>query len=329
MKTERGVRSMALPVNLSEGKEGVWEYTTEPLDSELYRYTFIIDGVQICDPSSTYLMRDGSRTFNYFIVPGTPGDLFMPQNVPHGTIAKRWYNSSVLNMERRLTVYTPADYDDDHEKYPVLYLLHGMSGDENSWEELGRAKFILDNLIATGKATPMIVVLCNGNSPYPAAAGEFGGGMIVPPSPISKDGTFEPSFKEIVNYVESHYRTQKKKHSRAIAGLSMGGFHSLMIAMNYPDLFDYVGLFSPGTTTDSDASVYQDVDKKLSVQFAKGVKLYYIAIGSKDFLYLANVDFRKRLDAGGYPYLYRESEGGHTWVNWRNYLIDFLPRLFK
>lgn len=328
-KTERGILSLALPVNMSEGKDGIWEYTTEPLESELYRYTFRIDGVQVNDMSNTYLMRDGSKIFNYFVIPGTPGDLFIPQDVPHGTLIKTWYDSPALNMKRRLTVYTPAGYEENRKKYPVLYLLHGMSGDENSWEELGRAKFILDNLIASGKVAPMIVVMSNGNSPYPSAAGEFAQGMIVPPSTISKDGTFEPSFMDIIEYVDSHYRTKKDKDSRAIAGLSMGGFHTLMISMNYPGTFSYIGLFSPGITTDSNASIYTEIDEKLSLQFQKGLRLYYIAIGSKDFLYKKNADFRMRLDSGCYPYVYRESEGGHTWVNWRNYLIDFLPRLFK
>ena len=282
------------------------------------------------DMQNTYVMRDGRKMLNYFIIPGGIGDVFLASDVPHGTVAKVWYDSPALNMKRRLTIYTPPGYEESRRKYPVLYLLHGMSGDENSWDELGRLKYIMDNLIAAGKIVPMIVVMSNGNSPYRSAAGESADGMMVPTNVISKEGDFEPSFNDIVRYVDTHFRTQKSKSRRAIAGLSMGGFHSALISMNYPDLFGYVGLFSPGTPVEvSDIPVYCNISQKLSEQFRKGVELYYMAIGSKDFLYQKNVDFRHRLDSLGCPYVYRESGGGHTWTNWRNYLVDFLPRLFK
>lgn len=158
--------------------------------------------------------------------------------VPHGTVSKVWYPSPTLGMERRrMTVYTPAGYEDSNKQYPVLYLLHGAGGDENAWSELGRAIQIFDNLIAQGKAEPMIVVMPNGNAAQEAVPGEYPNSMYKPSfaNPKTMEGSFEKAFPDIMKYVESHYRTINDKNHRAIAGLSMGGFHSLYISANNPD----------------------------------------------------------------------------------------------
>jgi enterochelin esterase family protein len=233
-----------------------------------------------------------------------------------------------------MTVYTPAGYEKGDQRYPVFYLLHGMGGDENAWSDLGRATQIMDNLIAQGKAEPMIVVMTNGNGAREATPAHSSEGMKQPDNRTARGraGAFEESFPEIVNYMDKHYRTIKKKSARAIAGLSMGGGHTLQISKEYPDMFDYVGLFSSSvrmTPNNSASPIYQDILGKLKVQFAKKPKLYWIAIGKDDFLYKANAEFRKVLDENGFEYEYFENGDGHIWRNWRIYLSMFAPRLFK
>ena len=321
--------------DLVENKEGIWEYTTpEPLKPELYGYTFLVDGLKINDPSNVYMIRDVATITNVFIIGGERADLYKVNDVPHGTVSKVWYDSPSLGMDRRLTIYTPAGYETSGKRYPVFYLLHGMGGDENAWSELGRATQILDNLIAQGKAEPMIVVMTNGNAALEAAPGESSLGWEGQPTfqlPKTMEGSFEIHFPEVVKFVDKHYRTKANKKSRAIAGLSMGGFHSLHISKQYPDMFNYVGLFSAAIMPSKNVTsiVYEDLEGKLATQFAKKPALYWIAIGKTDFLYKANVEYRKLLDEKGYPYEYFENEDGHIWRNWRIYLSEFAPKLFK
>lgn len=319
---------------LVKNSGGMWVYTTPaPLESELYSYTFSVDSLRITDPANVYQIRDVGTVSNIFIIPGGRGDLYSVNDVPHGTVSKVWYDSPSLEIKRRLTVYTPAGYEEGGKRYPVFYLLHGMGGDENAWAEQGRAVQILDNLIAAGKVEPMIVVMPNGNASEEAAPGETSRGLIPPTIKLPKtmEGSFEAAFPEIVNFMDSHYRTIADKSHRAIAGLSMGGYHSLHISKEYPDMFDYVGLFSAAImpAKDVESPVYSDFEKKLKVQFEKKPALYWIAIGDKDFLYEANKDFRKILDSNSCPYEYFETGDGHIWKNWRLYLTKFLPRLFR
>ena len=334
METQFGLVDVPGTVDLKEGKEGVWEYTTpEPLPSELYSYSFIVDGLKTTDPNNVYLNRDVASVTNIFIIKGGQGDLYSVNDVPHGTVARRWYESPTLGKTRRITVYTPAGYETSGKKYPVFYLLHGMGGDEEAWIALGRTAQILDNLIAQGKAKPMIVVMTNGNADQEAAPGESSLGLVKPNMQLPKtmEGSMESSFPDVIKFIESNYRVEKKKSSRAIAGLSMGGFHSLHISKQYPDMFDYVGLFSAAILPreGSESPIYQNMDEKLKVQFGKHPKLYWIAIGKTDFLYKNNVDYRKKLDDNGYKYEYYDSDGGHIWKNWRIYLTKFAPMLFK
>lgn len=293
----------------------------------------LLDGVKINDPSNVYQIRDIASLTNVFLIDGGYADYYKVNDVPHGSVTKVWYDSPSLAASRRMTVYTPAGYENGDKEYPVLYLLHGMGGDENAWSELGRATQVLDNLIAQGKAEPMIVVMTNGNVDRQAAPGESVLGFEKPTIrlPHTMDGTFEMHFPEVVDFIDSHYRTKKEKHSRAIAGLSMGGYHSLHISKEFPDMFDYIGLFSAAIHPEKKdtAAIYADFDQKLKRQFDKKPALYWIAIGEKDFLYEANKDFRRQLDENGYPYIYRESKDGHIWKNWRIYLTEFLPQIFK
>ena len=320
--------------DLVENKEGVWEYTTpEPLKPELYGYTFLVDGLKINDPGNVFVIRDVATVTNIFIIGGGRADLYKVNDVPHGTVSKVWYDSPTAGFDRRLTVYTPAGYETSGKRYPVFYLLHGMGGDENAWSELGRVTQILDNLIAQGKAEPMIVVMTNGNIALEAAPGESSLGYVPPTFQLPKtmEGSFETHFPEVVKFIDKHYRTKANKKNRAIAGLSMGGFHSLHISKQYPDMFNYVGLFSAAIMPGKNATspIYENMEGKLATQFAKKPALYWIAIGKTDFLYKANVEYRKLLDEKGYPYEYFENEDGHIWRNWRIYLSEFTPKLFK
>lgn len=320
--------------DLKEGKDGVWEFTTpEPLKPELYSYSFIVNDLKIMDPSNVYMIRDVASVTNVFIIGGDRADLYKVNKVPHGTVRRMWYDSPTLGINRRLTVYTPAGYETSGKRYPVFYLLHGMGGDEEAWIALGRTSQILDNLIAQGKAKPMIVVMTNGNAAQEAAPGESSLGFAAPNMQLPKtmEGSFEAAFPDVVKFIDKNFRTVANKKNRAIAGLSMGGFHSMHISKQYPDMFDYVGLFSAAIMPNKDAKspVYEDIEGKLKVQFAKKPALYWIAIGKTDFLYKANEDYRKMLDEKGYKYSYYETGEGHIWKNWRIYLTEFAPQLFK
>lgn len=320
--------------DLKEGKDGVWEYTTpEPLAPELYSYSFIVDDLKMMDPANVYMIRDVATVTNVFLIGGGRADLYKVNDVPHGTVSRIWYDSPTLGMKRRLTVYTPAGYETSGKRYPVFYLLHGMGGDEEAWIALGRTSQIMDNLIAQGKAEPMIVVMTNGNASQEAAPGESKDNFKAPSMNLPKtmEGSFETAFPDVVKFIDKTYRTKANKKNRAIAGLSMGGYHSMHISKQYPDLFNYVGLFSAAIMPDQKVKspIYDDFDQKLKTQFAKKPALYWIGIGKTDFLYQANADYRKLLDERGYKYEYYESEGGHIWRNWRIYLTEFAPKLFK
>ena len=315
--------------NMTRRNDGVWEYTTMPLDSELYCYWFNVDGMDhVNDPMNSYVMRDVGSQMNYFIIPGERGDLYSAQNVPHGTISKVWAEVND-GRQRRMTIYTPAGYEEGKGRYPVLYLLHGMGGDEDAWAATGRVAEIMDNLIAFGKAKPMIVVMTNGCTQHDAAPGYSQEGMWRPYMSGSMDGTFEAMFPSIVEWVDDHYRTKAKKSQRAIAGLSMGGFHSMQISKEYPDMFNYVGLFSAAIFRGKEGvATYSHLGNKLHTQFRKGVKLYWIGVGKEDFLYDENMRYLELLDQLDLHYTVHQSNGGHTWRNWRVYLSEFAPKLF-
>ena len=317
-------------------KDGVWEYTTPaPVAPEMYTYNFIIDGQRTLDMNNVAVNRDVASLTNILLVtePGARSDLYAVHDVPHGTVSRIWYHSDYEGINRRMTVYTPAGYETSGKRYPVFYLLHGIGGDEEAWITQGRTAQVLDNLIAQGKAQPMIVVMTNGNIAMEAAPLETSTGYNVPSMGLPKtmEGSFETAFPEIVKFIDKTYRTIPQKRSRAIAGLSMGGFHSKFISQNNPDMFNYIGLFSAaiGVTDANISPIYQDNDKKLAALFSKKPALYWIGIGNEDFLFKNNTDYRKFLDEHGYKYTYMETSGGHIWRNWRIYLTEFVPLLFK
>lgn len=314
-------------IDMKKGKDGTWTYTTDPLPSELYSYTFMVDGVSTIDPNNPHVYRDFATVNNVFLVGGGLADLFKVNNVPHGSLHSMWYHSNGIGTDRRLNVYTPAGYEtSSYKRYPVLYLLHGSGGDENEWVGFGRACQILDNLIAQGKAEPMIIVMPNGHADMQAAPGESPLGYYKPYHFRDPDQKYVKNFMEIVDFVDSNFRTIASKEGRAIAGLSMGGGHAINISRLYRNKFNYVGVFSSGIRQDVTELVFKQsfIDQKND-----GVALYWIGIGDQDFLKSACDSLKGLLDEIGQPYVFRESGGGHVWNCWRLYLSEFAPLLFK
>jgi len=317
------------PTAMRKDSDGVWTLTVSNLRPDLHTYTFYVDGVKTSDPNNVFEMRDVATVSNLMIIPGAESNRLLTQDIPHGDVTKKWYHSRTFGCDRRLSVYTPPSYNPRGDRrYPVLYLLHGMGGDENAWIELGRAAQIFDSMTASGKMPEMIVVMPNGNVAMQAAPGDNPGPLRQPDFnlPRTMNGEFERSFPEIVAWTDSVFLTIPRKNARAVAGLSMGGLNSLTISMNNPEMFDYIGLFSPATPARAleKADVYANVDAKLARQAAGKPALYWLGIGREDFLYEANVEFRRQLDAAGMNYIYHESEDGHVWKNWRDYLPVFL-----
>ena len=325
---QKQVYEAAGVVNLKEGRDGMWTYTTEPLTGELYSYSFLVDGVRTMDPNNIYQNRDIATWTNIFTISAEKGDkgwYYEVHDTPHGNVAHVWYDSPTLGCTRRMSVYTPAGYEGGKQKYPVLYLLHGSGGDEDAWLDLGRTAQILDNLIAEGKAEPMIVVMPNGvfyNRAAPGAAVN----MFQPTMANSRsDSTveIEDSFPDIIKYVESNYRVKKGGDFRAVAGLSMGGRQSSRLSRRYPGTFSYVGQFSGVAVPNGDN------DPELAAQFAAKPKLFWIGVGKDDGVKRNSLILKDYCDAHGYPCEYYESDGGHIWRNWRVYLTIFAQKIFK
>ena len=314
--------------------DGTWTYTTPQLAPELYNYRFYVDGVEALDPANLERSRDVRSFMSTFIISREKGDqgyLYANHDIPHGDVQQVWYDSPSLGIQRRMSIYTPAGYDKG-KKYPVLYLLHGAGGDEEAWLTLGRTQQILDNLIALDKAVPMIVVMPNGNATDDASPLMTGREHKNHPAT-----TYQEGFGDIINYVQKHYKVKRGAANTALAGLSMGGFHTFSISLLRPGQFGYLGLFSAAVRMDRRSQKPIDVQLEESAEVSAQIEavfrakpsLYWIAIGKDDFLYQQNAGLRRYLDKKGYAYEYHESEGGHTWRNWRVYLSIFAQRLFK
>jgi enterochelin esterase-like enzyme len=307
------------PRDFKKSETGVWESTIGPVDPGTYRYVFNVDGVAVADSRNTATSESNATVWSVVHVPGA--DFMDTTNVPHGAVASVYYLSSTLNRTRRMHVYTPPGYETSTEKYPVFYLLHGAGDCDDSWTSVGRANFILDNLIAGKKAKPMVVVMPAGHT-GPQGAGGRGG--------LGSTG-FEADFQnDIMPYVEKHYRISSDRNHRAIAGLSMGGAQTLTVAMARPKDFGYVGVFSSGLLFSNPADSEKAIQAGIAdAEIRKGLKLLWFATGSEDFLLRqtrSTVDLFKK---NGMNPVFRETSGGHTWINWHLYLNEFAPQLFQ
>lgn len=316
---------MPIPMTLKEGPGGVWEYTTpEPLKPELYTYSFIVDGLNVNDPSNPIMQRDGSRYLSVLLIPGEATENYFEAN-QRGNLEKVWYDSKTLGLNRRMYVYTPYGYDKNvKKKYPVLYLLHGGGGDEDAWSTMGRACQILDNLIEKGLAVPMICVMPNGNPGQQAAQTQM-----IPAkeldwrAPENQNLYIHSLVKDIIPYVESHYRVIAKRDARAIAGLSMGGGHTLAASGNYPGTFGYIVPMSCG------AQDTPEMNEQLKAIKKAGYKLYEVCCGDADFAYPGTLVLEELLKRNGLEHTMYINGGGHVWSNWRIYLQEIAPKLFK
>ena len=325
------------PVSMVKNDSGVFEAKVGPLPPDMYEYRYILDSAMALDPNNNAVIRDGNMFLNRLLIPGKITDLIVTQNVPHGDVNTVWYPSPTLGTTRRMYVYTPPGYMQSKDKYPVFYLLHGGGGDEDAWIDLGRANFIMDNLIASKQAVPMIIVITNGNPDAVAAP-------IERPLKSTKDGPpgigsmasgkFEESLvKDVMPYIENNYRIVKDANHRALAGLSMGGYQTQNITNANPGMFNYIGVMSMGLF-----SSFRNVDTsynkekhvaQLKALMASKPKLYWIGIGKSDFLYDTATKLRGLYDEVGLKYTYFEHEGGHTWKVWRMHLIEIAPKFFK
>lgn len=320
---------------LEKGADGIWSAVITVMEPELYAYAFMVDGVRTLDPANKHIVRDGRfSTASVLYVPGEASNLYWARTGPKGSLHEVWYESPTLELTRRMFVYTPPGYETGNTNFPVLYLLHGGGGDEEAWPTLGAATNIMDNLINAGKATPMLVVMTNGN---PSQAAAF---TVSPPIEAPSDGVndmasmrFEKSLvQDIIPYIEANYRVKTGKENRALTGLSMGGLQTMNTSFENPELFDYLGVMSMGFADLSRFGINIDHSKReeqiLTLKEA-APKLYWIACGKDDFLYESVVTMRSKLDELDFPFVYRESPGGHTWTNWRIYLSEFAPMLFR
>ena len=332
--------------DMTKQSDGVWTYTTtEPLKEDLYRYSFLVDGVKTLDPSNIKQLRDNSNYFSYFILPGELSNNYKMNDVPHGTVSNIWYDSPVLEMNhRRMYVYTPVGYEKSTKRYPVLYLLHGVFSDEEGWISIGRAVNILDNLIALGKAEPMIMVMTNGNFFQHASPNDVTPEKVNIMEGIYKyAGKFEESLvKDIVPFVDSNFRTLANSENRAIAGFSMGGGQATYTALTYPDLFAWVGSFSGAfvvwpnvrpapDVNDIDLNALENkVFPNLDASINSKLKLLYLTIGTLDPLLDPQHKVRNWFREKGIQFEDIETEGyAHVWGYWRMNLVDFTTKIFK
>ncbi len=340
---------------LTKADNGVWEVTIGPIDPGAYRYNFNVDGVSTIDPRNPATSESNTNVWSLVVVPGS--DFMDTRNVPHGAVAEVTYHSTALGAFRRMHVYTPPGYQTGTIRYPVFYLLHGAGDSDDAWTSVGRAGFILDNLIAAKKAKPMIVVMPAGHtSRGPAAGGVVGRGAT---QEFVKDFT-----GDVMPHVEKHYRVRTDRAHTAIAGLSMGGVQTLHIAVPQLGRFSYIGVFSsgliggfpglipagrgapppasapaaPAPAASAPGPVGPPTAAEWAAQHAatidnpslrKGLKLFWFPTGKDDGLIGTTRATVELLKKHGLNATFTETPGGHTWINWRNYLNEFVPQLFQ
>ena len=308
---------------LTKDSSGVWTITTEAAKPDMYPYSFIADGITVADPKNQALFPNEGFQNSLVEITGNTPLVHTVQNVPHGTVAYRIYNSAELGA-RSVVIYTPPGYETNAgKKYPVLYLLHGTTDTEETWTKVGRANIILDNLIAQTKATPMIIVMPYGRA-YPVISKSSG-------SLRNWENLQEfkkDFFNNLLPFVEKNYRTVNDKEHRAIAGFSGGGGTSLYFGLNNPEKFSWVCGFAPGMLKE-EFDRNNDVAFKDAALTNKRLKLFWIGVGKEDGLYPVINDYLKILDDKKINHETFISEGGHTWMNCKLYLSTIAQKLFK
>ena len=313
---------------LTKGENGVWEVTLGPVAAGAYRYQFNVDGVPTIDPRNPSTSESNTTTWSLVPVPGS--EMMDTRNVPHGAVAQVTYYSTSLGRFRRMHVYTPPGYEQGRDRYPIFYLLHGSGDSDAAWTTVGRAGFIFDNLIAAGKARPMVVAMPAGHTS--AVRG-----------PNSTDEFVKDFVNDVMPYVEKTYRVNAVRASRAIAGLSMGGDQSLQIAIPHLEKFSAVGVYSSGliglfrgargaapAATPPAPSTWEERHRAAlsDAKAKKGLKLLWFATGVDDSLLPTTRSTVEMLKKYGFDPVLKETPGGHTWLVWRDYLIEFVPQLF-
>jgi len=339
--------SKGLKPEMTRGTNGVWELTVGPFDPGAYRYSFNLDGVNVVDPRNPRTSESLNNVSSLVYVPGS--EVMDTKDVPHGAVASVTYYSTTLKKFRRMHVYTPPGYESGKGKYPVFYLLHGAGDCDEAWTSVGRAGFILDNLLAAHKAKPMVVVMPAGHTRSDFGFGARGAGTNGPP--VDEFGA--DFLTDVMPYIEQHYRLRSGRENRAIAGLSMGGSQTLNVAIPHLDKFSYVGVFSSGLlgfgggrgrtnsvsagTNAAPAAARGGFDSTWEerhrtelddAKLKKGLALLWFSTGKDDFLVNNTKSTVEMFKKHGFNPVYEESSGGHTWINWRNYLIEFAPKLF-
>lgn len=326
--------------DMVKGNDGFWEVTTKPLLPGFHYYAISVDGFAANDP--------GSRTFfaarkevSGLEVPGPESDFFAIKNVPHGTVRTQWYFSKSTGQTRRIFIYTPPGYDRSTARYPVLYLQHGWGEDEAGWSDQGHENFILDNLIAAGRAKPMIVVNENGmtgvNFQPPPPPPKPDSDKNAPPSPSAvshffMDERYDAFDKiltsDLIPFIDANFRTVPDRDHRALAGLSMGGAQAFRAGFNHLDEFTYIGAFSPAISI---TDVSKDYDGVLAdaAKINRRLRLLWLGIGTDDFLHAPVKQSHETLQNADIKHVWVESSGAHVWTVWRKYLADFAPRLFQ
>lgn len=307
---------------MTKDSTGLWTATTAvPVPADTYRFNFQADGARVPDPQGTTFSHERVGTNSTFETIGPAGEFqTWKQDVPHGVVSKVEYWSGTLGAKRTAMVYTPPGYMNGSERYPVLYLVHGAGDSYDSWTSVGHANLILDNLFAAGKARPMIVVMPFGHTPD-----RPGGNMLV------NTDFGDDLIKDLIPYVDGNFRTLSDQPNRAMAGLSMGGSHTVRFGLTHPELFDYIGIFSMGLGMQgpADVTAYETANDEALKRAANDLDLVYYAMGKDDFLYGTVAPTRAMFAKYGIRDVYNETDGGHTWINWRRYLADFAPRLFQ
>ncbi|MGP8157743.1 MAG: esterase [Candidatus Acidiferrales bacterium] len=312
------------PLPMQKDEQEIWSVTTGPLEPDFYGYHFVADGASLADPGNSLLKPNLNFTESVVHVPGPASLPWEASDVPHGAVHHHFYHSRVVGDDRDFYVYTPPGYDPrGRELYPVLYLLHGYSDDASAWTAMGRANVILDNLIAQGKARPMIVVMPLGYGVPPIADPDRP--SFSAPSHGNTEKFRDALFEEVIPAVEKEYRARSGRDSRAIAGLSMGGAESLFVGLNALDRFAWIGAFSSGLEGEDFDKRFPALDSKANSE----LRLLWVACGEDDHLLDSNQKLRDWLEAKGLRLTWVETPGAHAWMVWRRNLANFAPLLFQ